>query len=142
MEKTKVYELKNVQVTCPNCKYEFQYNKQAMDKKINLLGNKINEINNLIKKSKKIPDDIRNDKEIKRLNKQMDNYQNLLFDLKQKRECLKEQEDITNYYNLKAIIKEFYGDKEYKRCLDEMLRRSEGYRLEDMMKERNNAVKR
>lgn len=137
-----VYTLKRVQITCPNCHYEFAYNKQALDKKIANLGQKIIELNILIGKINKIPDETRNEKEKKRLVKLNQSYQDQLTDLKQKRECLKEQEDITNYNNLRDIIKQFYGEKEYKRCIDEMLRRTEAYSIEDMMKERNNARKR
>lgn len=129
-----VFDVKNIQITCPNCKYEFPYNKRALDKKINNIGLKIFENAKLIKKISAIPDESRNDEELKRLKKENDNYKIILSDLKTKRETLKENEDITNYYNLKAIIKEFYGDKEYQRCLDEMLRRSSAYEVEDMMK--------
>ena len=68
-----------------------------------------------------------------RIEKEKENYDLMLFDLKQMRENLKQQEDITNYYNLKMIIKEFYGDQEYKRCIDEMLRRSEAYDIKNTM---------
>ena len=142
MENKNVYTLKNVQISCPNCHYEFAYNKQALDRKIANLGQKIIELDILIGKINKIPDEARNEKEKKRLVKLNKSYQDQLTDLKQKRSCLKEQEDITNYHNLKDIIKQFYGENEYKRCIDEMLRRSEAYNIEDMMKERNNAVKR
>ena len=137
-----VYTLKRVQITCPNCHYEFAYNKQSLDKKIKNLGQKITELNILIGKINKIPDETRNEKEKKRLIKLNQSYMDQLNDLKLKRECLKEQEDRTNYLNLKDIIKQFYGEKEYRRCIDEMLRRSEAYSIEDMMKERNNARKR
>lgn len=133
-ENKNVYNLKNVQLTCPNCKYEFPYNKGALDKKINYLGQLIFEKNSLIRKLEQIPDEIRNDNEIKRLKKEKENYSLMLFDLKQKRENLKQEEDKTNYYNLKEIIKEFYGEKEYLRCIDEMLRRSKSYNVEDMSK--------
>ena len=106
MENKNVYTLKRVQITCPNCHYEFAYNKQALDKKIANLGQKIIELNILIGKINKIPDETRNEKEKKRLVKLNQSYQNQLTDLKQKRECLKEQEDITNYNNLKDIIKQ------------------------------------
>lgn len=133
-ENKNVYMLKNVQLTCPNCKYEFPYNKNSLDKKINKIGQIIHEKDNLIKKLKKIPDDIRNDNEIKRIEKEKEHYSLMLFDLKQKRENLTQEEERTNYNNLKGIIKEFYGEKEYLRCLDEMLRRSEAYDIEQIMK--------
>lgn len=133
-ENKNVYMLKNVQLTCPNCKYEFPYNKHSLDKKINKIGQIIHENTKLINKIKKIPDEVRNDKELTRLLKENEYYNLMIFDLKQKRENLKQEEDRTNYENLKAIIKEFYGEKEYLRCIDEMLRRSKSYDVEQMMK--------
>ena len=132
-ENKNVYTLKNVQLVCPNCKYEFPYNKNALDKKINKLGQLIHEKTILIKKIKKIPDEIRNDKEIERLEKEKSYYELMIFDLKQKRENLKEQEDRNVYENLKIVVKEFYGEKEFKRCIDEALRRSVAYDTEDIM---------
>lgn len=133
-ENSRVYTLRNAQLTCPNCKYEFPYNKNSLDKKINKLGQMIFEKNKLIKKIEKIPDETRNDSELKRIKKEVEYYSLMIFDLKQKRENLKQEEDRTNYENLKAIIKEFYGEKEFLRCIDEMLRRSSAYSTEDMMK--------
>lgn len=127
------YELKKVQITCPNCKYEFPYNKAALQKKINQLGNKIQELMRLKKTLKNIPEEKLNKEELKRIDKQLDNYQQTLSDLKLIRETLKEQEDIFVFQNLKAVLKEFYGDEGYKRCMDEALRRSSAYNTEDMM---------
>lgn len=132
-ENKNVYTLRNVQLICPKCKYEFPYNKNALDKKINKVGQMIFERNNLIKKIEKIPDELRNDDELKRIKKEVEYYGLMLFDLKQKRENLKQEEDRTNYENLKMVIKEFYGEKEYYRCLDEMLRRSASYDLKTQM---------
>lgn len=130
----KVYTPKKVQLICPNCKYEFSYNKSALDKRINYLGQLIFEKMSLISKLKKIPNEDRNDKEIKRLEKEKEKYTLMVSDLKQKREILKSNEDRANFYNLKEIIKEFYGEKEYLRCIDEMLRRSEAYEIKDLSK--------
>lgn len=135
MKKNKeIYNLKRVQITCPNCKYEFPYNKESLDKKINNIGNEIQRLSKLINKIEKIPDESRNEKELNRIKKEYSDYQKLISDLKMARETLKQEEDRTNYYNLKSIIKEFYGEKEYKRCIDEMLRRSEAYNTKDIMK--------
>lgn len=132
-ENKNVYTLRNVQLVCPNCKYEFPYNKSALDKKINKLGDLIHKNAKLIKTLKKLPDEIRNDNEIKRLQKELSNYELMIFDLKQKRENLKQEEDRNVYENLKIVVKEFYGEKEFKRCIDEALRRSVAYDTEDIM---------
>ena len=132
-ENKNVYTLRNVQLVCPNCKYEFPYNKSALDKKINKLGELIYKNAKLIKTLKKLPDEIRNDNEIKRLEKEKSYYELMIFDLKQKRENLNEQEDRNVFENLKIVVKEFYGEKEFRRCIDEALRRSSAYSTEDIM---------
>ena len=128
-----VYTPRNVQLICPNCKHEFPYNKNALDKKINKIGQLIHEKVKLINKIKKIPDDVRNDDELKRLEQEKNYYELMIFDLKQKRENLKDQEDRTNYENLKMVIKEFYGKEEFLRCMDETLRRSKAYEIKETM---------
>ena len=132
-ENKDVYTLKRVQLICPNCKHEFPYNKIALDKRINLIGQLIFEKGKLIKKIKKIPDNIRNDGEIKRLEKEKEYYKLMISDLKFKRELLKKQEDDVLLKNLKDIVKETYGEEQYKKCLDEALKRSEAYDIKDTM---------
>ena len=128
-----MYELKKVQITCPNCKHEFPYNKVALDKKIHMLGQKINELNRLKQKLKNIPEENLNKEELKRIDKRLDTYHEILSDLKLTRETLKEQEDKNILNNLKQVIRENYGKEIYDRFLDEALRRSAAYETSDMM---------
>lgn len=127
------YVLKKVQITCPNCKYEFPYNKQALEKKIHVLGNKISELQKLISALKKIPKDKLNVEELKRVQRKIDSYIELLSDLKLVRETLKESEDKNILCNLKAVLKEQYGQETYVRLLEEALRRSAAYNTEEIM---------
>ena len=69
MKKVINYEFKKVQITCPNCKYEFPYNKQALEKRINQIGCDINKLNKRIKMVKKIPSEQLNLDELKRFDK-------------------------------------------------------------------------
>ena len=127
------YKLKNVQLICPKCKHEFPYNKDALDKRINYIGQIINEKMILINKLKNIPDDSRDDKEIKRLDKERKYYSLMINDLKFKRELLKTQEDDVLLKNLKDTINDMYGEKQYKKILEEALRRSKAYKITDTM---------
>lgn len=49
----KIYNLKKIQLICPNCKYEFPYNKNSLDKRIKYIGQLIFEKAQLIAKLKK-----------------------------------------------------------------------------------------
>lgn len=128
-----MYELKKVQITCPNCKYEFPYNKAALDNKIRLLGKEIHQLDILMQKLNKIPDEKLNKEEIKRIKKKKDEYQQQLVDLKLTRETLKESEDRNVLANLKQVIRENYGKEIHDRFLDEALRRSSAYETSDLM---------
>ena len=43
------------------------------------------------------------------------------------------QEDDVLLKNFKNVIKEIYGEEQYKKCLDEALKRSEAYEISDTM---------
>ena len=45
-------KLKKVQITCPNCKNEFKYNKKALEKRIKNLGQRISELQQGLKRLK------------------------------------------------------------------------------------------
>lgn len=138
MKKVINYELKKVQITCPNCKYEFPYNKQALEKRINQIGGDINKLNKRIKIVKKIPPEQLNLDELKRLENEKDYMINILNDYKLQRETLKESEDRNVFENLKMALREIGGDEMYKLCMDRALRDSKAYRLEEMMSVKNN----
>lgn len=127
MSKVEFYTPKKIQITCPSCHYEFPYNRDALNKRIDGLGQAIHKLNKNIIHIEKMPEEQINTKELKRLKKQLLDMQQIIADYKLIRETLKQNEDTTNQFNLKMIIKEFYGAEEYKRCIDEMLRRSTAY---------------
>lgn len=128
-----MYTLKRVQITCPNCKFEFPYNKAALENKIKFIGKRIQELNKKIAMLNKIPKEKLNVKEYKKTKKEFDDYTELLTDLKLARETLKQQEDTLILENLKFIIKEEYGEEVKIRLFDEALRRSAAYETSDMM---------
>ena len=132
MSKLVNYTLNRVQITCPNCKYEFPYNKQALQQKIDFLGHKIKCLNDKIRIIPKNPAHKRQPK-IEHLKRLLEQYEAQLSDLKLIRETLKEQEERMVLNNLKQVIKEFIDDDTYVRCMDEALRRTEAYKIENMM---------
>lgn len=127
------YTLDKVQITCPNCKYEFPYNKRALENRIKAVGQTIFEKRNELAKISKIPKEKLNKEEVKRRKKEIEYFESHLMDLKMKRDTLKDQEDDLVLKNLKYLIKEQYGEEVYARILDEALRRSTAYDTEDMM---------
>ena len=128
------YTLNRVQITCPQCKFEFPYNKRALENRIKAVGQTIFEKRNELAKINKIPKEKLNKEELKRRKKEIEYFENNLMELKMKRDTLKDQEDTLVLKNLKNLIKEQYGDDVYKRLVDEALRRSAAYNTENMMK--------
>lgn len=133
MEKLINYELKKVQITCPNCKYEFPYNKNALDKKITLLGKRIQELTHKLKIINRLPEDKINKEEYNRVKYQQYAIENLLADYKLIRETLKQEEDRLVFNNLKIALRELGGEDLYKRCMDQALRDSTTYTTKDNM---------
>lgn len=132
MSKLVNYTLNRVQITCPNCKYEFPYNKQTLQQKIDFLGHKIKCLNDKIRIIPKNPEHKRQPK-IAHLKRLLEQYEAQISDLKLIRETLKDQEERMVLNNLKQVIKEFVDDDTYVRCMDEALRRTEAYKIENMM---------
>lgn len=139
MKKVINYELKKVQITCPNCKYEFPYNKNMLEKKINQIGNDIQKITKTINYIKKaIPKEEVNIEELSRLEKEKEYMIHILSDYKLKRETLKQSEDTLVLNNLKIALRELGGEELYKMCMDKALRESKSYQLQEMMYVKNN----
>lgn len=139
MKKVINYELKKVQITCPNCKYEFPYNKNMLEKKINQIGNDIQKITKTINHIKKaIPKEKVNTEELSRLEKEKEYMIHILSDYKLERETLKQSEDTLVLSNLKIALRELGGEELYKICMDRALRESKSYQLQEMMYVKNN----
>lgn len=133
MEKLINYELKRVQITCPNCKYEFPYDKNALDKKIALLGKRMQELNHKLKIINRLPEDKVNKEEYNRIKYQFLANEDLIADYKLVRATLKQEEDRLVFNNLKIALRELGGDDLYKRCMDQALRESTAYTTENSM---------
>ena len=127
------YDLKKVQITCPNCQYEFPYNKEYLEKKIQQLGLDIKKINDTLTYINNLPEEKRNIKEIKRLEQNKENIKNLLSDYKLERETMKQFEDKVVLSNLKIALREIGGEELYKICMDRALRDSKAYKINEMM---------
>ena len=131
MSKLINYELKRVQITCPNCKHEFPYNKKALETRIKQLGQAKYKITLELKKCN---ENSENNNKRKRLLNEMFNYEERINDYNLLNSTLKENEDLTVFNNLKLAIKEIYGDEAYKLCMDKALRESNAYTTEKNMR--------
>lgn len=130
-----INEVRKVQLICPKCKYEFSFNLGDLDTQILELGRDIQSITRQLAEYKTLSEE-----------KQKEKYKwkrQTIFALKKKREQLKRlkiksksvHDEVTrmNYQILKNIIKDFYGDDEFERCINEVIERSKAYKLNETM---------
>lgn len=130
-----INEVRKVQLICPKCKYEFSFNLGDLDTQILELGRDIQSITRQLAEYKTLSEE-----------KQKEKYKwkrQTIFALEKKREQLKKlkiksksvHDEVTrmNYQILKNIIKDFYGDDEFERCINEVIERSKAYKLNETM---------
>lgn len=124
------------QLTCPNCHYEFTYDKGYYDKEIARLGIEIQDIimqlaqHNMLPKTEQR---MRTDWWL-RAKKSLSEKQKELAELKAVRKMCDEQLDRHVNWNFKNIVKEKFGLKVYKEILNEAIAREEAYKISDMRK--------
>lgn len=126
-----ITEVKKVQLICPKCKYEFSFNLGEIDTNILELGRDIQSISRQLAEFKTLP-------EIEQ-KKRLYWRKQTLFALEKKKEQLKQfkirsksvHDEVTrmNYQLLKNVIKDFYGNDEFERCINEVIERGKAYKI-------------
>lgn len=130
-----INEVRKVQLICPKCKYEFSFNLGDLDTQILELGRDIQSITRQLAEYKTLSEEEQKEKYTWK--------RQTIFALEKKREQLKKlkiksksvHDEVTrmNYQILKNIIKDFYGDDEFERCINEVIERSKAYKLNETM---------
>ena len=130
-----IEDVRKVQLTCPKCKYEFSFNLGKLDTQILELGKDIQIIIRQLAEYKILPK--QEQKEKLYWKKQA------VFALEKKKEQLKQlkikskavHDEVTrmNYHLLKNVIKDFYGNDEFEKCINEVIERGKAYNLNETM---------
>ena len=130
-----IKEVHGVQLTCPNCQYEFSFNLGNIDSKIQELGQDIHSIIKQLAEYKTLS--------IKEQEEKKEWRNRTAYALAKKKEQLKKlkiksksvHDEVTrmNYHILKNVIKEFYGNEEFERCINEVIKRGESYNTSNVM---------
>lgn len=128
-----IKEVKKVQLTCPKCKHEFAFNLGELDTQILEIGRDIQSILRQLAEFKTLS--------IEEQNKKFYWKKQTVFALEKKKEQLKNlkikskavHDEVTrmNYKLLKDVIKDFYGNDEFERCINAVIERSESYNLNE-----------
>lgn len=128
-----INEVKKVQLVCPKCKHEFNFNLGDLDKQILELGRDILSISRQLAEFKTLS----SEEQTKKLywRKQaiygLEKKKEQLKKLKIKSKAVHDEVTRTNYHILKNVIKDFYGDKEFERCINEVIERGKAYKISD-----------
>lgn len=132
-----IQKITRVQLTCPKCKYEFQYNYGKLEEKVRNLGIEIQKVTKWLAEFKKLPLNVRlQAKNKKEKSEKIVLLQALRLEkmqLNAQKKLIHDVMDKDNFEILKGIIKEFYGEKEFERCINEMIERGKAYNVQDTM---------
>ena len=131
----KINKVSKVQLTCPKCKYEFSFNLGNLDAQIMTLGKDIQSILKQIAEFKTLP--IEKQKEKYYWKRQavlaLEKKKEQLRNLKIKSRAVHDEVTRMNYQLLKNVIKDFYGNKEFERCINEVIERGKAYKISETM---------
>lgn len=124
-----------VQITCPKCKYEFKNNLGAMELRRKELGIQVCQIKEELKKYKVMSIKAQQEKriEIRQLKKKYRKITEELQQLKFSSQIVHNELNRQHEKLLKEIIKDFYGQKEYERVINELVERERAYNVSDTM---------
>lgn len=132
----KIDKVSKVQLTCPKCNYEFSFNLGELDKQILELGKDIQSMLRQLAEFKTLSTEEQKEKLYWK--------RQVIYALEKKKEQLKKlkikskavHDEVTrmNYQLLKNVIKDFYGNNEFEKCINEVIERGKAYRIADTMK--------
>ena len=135
----KIQKVHKIQLTCPKCKYEFSFNLGDLDTQIMTLGKEIQIITRQLAKFKILSKEEQKTKLYwkKQTIFALQKKKEQLTKLKIKSKSVHDEVTRMNYHLLKNVIKEFYGNKEFERCINEVIERGKAYRISETMKIEN-----
>jgi hypothetical protein len=125
-----------IQLVCPKCKYEYQYDNGYYDTNIALLGIEIKTIIDQLAQHKLKPKQVQYNNTDWWLNakKALSIKQKQLAELKAFRKLADQQRKKQEHEAFKNAVKEICGEATYQKCLDLMKKNIESYGIIDMSK--------
>lgn len=122
-------------MTCPYCKREFPYNNGDLDKKISNIGQRITSINRELAEIKALPTKAKKAREGRRkvLVMELTGLMEKVSGLKAIRKACDQQVKYYEYLAFKEIVKERYGEKEYKQIIAMVEDEIKAYKISGLM---------
>lgn len=124
-----------LQMTCPYCKREFPYDNGALDKKISEASQRVHEITRELSAIKHSQPAVKRAKEGRRkvLVLEFTNLNIKIAELKAVRKACDQQINRFSLNTIKEIIRDRYGESEYKKVLELMEAELQAYKLSGQM---------
>lgn len=131
----KINKVHKIQLTCPKCKYEFSFNLGDLDTQIMNLGKEIQTITRQLAEFKILSKEEQKAKLYwkKQTVFALQKKKEQLTKLKIKSKSVHDEVTRMNYHILKNVIKEFYGNEEFERCINEVIKRGKAYKISETM---------
>lgn len=123
------------QMTCPNCKYEFTYDNGYLDKNIARLGCEIYDIQSQLAEHRLLPkpEQMRRTDWWLRAKHSLTEKQKELAELKAIRKVSDQQIKQYEHLVFKELVKEFVGEAQYKKFLEQVDSELEAYKTSGLM---------
>lgn len=128
-----IKRINNIQLTCPKCKYEFSFNLGDLDTQIMTLGKDIQSITRQLAEFKTLSKEEQKTKSYwkKQTVFALQKKKEQLTKLKIRSKSVHDEVTRMNYHILKNVIKEFYGNNEFERCINEVIERGKAYKISE-----------
>ena len=126
-----------LQMTCPFCKQEFPYDNGRLDREISMKGQRIHEITRRLSEIKYMDKRLWSKatwKERKRLTLELSQLKVEIAELKAVRKACDQQINSFSYQMFKEIVKERYGETEYRAILDQVEEELKAYKISGLMR--------
>ena len=126
----------SLQMTCPYCKREFPYDNGELDRKISLAGQRIREITMELAEIKAMHPNLKKKREGHRkvLVLKLNKAQKEITELKAVRKACDQQIKHYEFETFKNLVKERYGEEEYRKLFTRVEEELQAYRASSLMK--------
>lgn len=126
----------SVQMTCPYCKKEFPFNNGDLDRRISAIGQRITTINRELSEIKAMHPKFRKCKEGRKkvLVLELSELVEKIKELKTIRKATDQQIKEYEYQVFKNIVKEKFGETEYKKILEIVAEEIKAYQISGLMR--------
>lgn len=124
------------QLTCPKCKYEFEYDNGQIDKDITRLGNEIHDMDLQMAEYKMLPYEIQKERSewYKRIKYAKSCKAKEIGELKARRKISDQQIRRYEYEIFKLLVKDLIGSDAYMDLIDKTQEELEAYKISGLMR--------